>query len=63
MLLVVRNDAVHLKWSLRYIGYELAAASEAVPLLLAYTEDEWKNHKKRGAPFPRAVERDAVRVS
>ena len=62
VLLVVRNDAAHLKRRLRRIGYELAATSEAVPSLLAYTEDEWESRKKRSAPFQHAVERDAVQV-
>jgi predicted nucleotidyltransferase len=62
VLLVVRNDAAHLKRRLRRIGYELATTSDAVPSLLAYTEDEWESRKKRGAPFQRAVERDAVQV-
>ena len=62
VLLVVRNDAAHLKRRLRRIGYELAATSEAVPSLLAYTEDEWESRKKRSVPFQHAVERDAVQV-
>ena len=62
VLLVVCNDAAHLKRHLRRIGYALAATSEAVPSLLAYTEDEWGSRKKLGAPFQRAVERDAVQV-
>jgi predicted nucleotidyltransferase len=62
VLLIVKNDAGHLKRPLRRIGYELAATSEAVPSLLAYTQEEWENRKQRGSPFQQAVERDAVSV-
>jgi predicted nucleotidyltransferase len=62
VLLIVKNDAGHLKRPLRRIGYELAATSDAVPSLLAYTQDEWENRKESGSPFQQAVERDAVSV-
>ena len=62
VLLVVQNEAAHLKRHLRRIGYELAATSEAVPSLLAYTQDEWESRQKSGSPFHGAVERDAVQV-
>src|SRR4030095_14269252 len=41
VLLVVRNEAAARKRELRRIGYLLAAASNAVPSILAYTSDEW----------------------
>jgi predicted nucleotidyltransferase len=62
MLLIVKNEAAHLKRPLRRLGYELAATSNAVPSLLAYTEDEWQTRKQSGSPFQQAVERDAVSV-
>jgi predicted nucleotidyltransferase len=62
VLLIVSNEAGGRKRQLRRIGYELAAASSAVPSILAYTEDEWANRSGAGSPFRRAVERDAVRV-
>ena len=62
VLLIVKNDAGHLKRQLRRIGYELAATSEAVPSILAYTQDEWESRRESGAPFQQAVERDAVAV-
>ena len=62
VLLIVKNDAGHLKRLLRRIGYELAATSDAVPSILAYTQDEWESRRERGAPFQQAVERDAVPV-
>jgi len=62
VLLIVKNHAGNLKRELRRIGYTLAATSEVVPSILAYTEDEWEQRKKSGSPFRRAVERDAVRV-
>jgi predicted nucleotidyltransferase len=40
VLLIVKNEAAHLKRPLRRIGYELAATSDAVPSILAYTQDE-----------------------
>ena len=62
VLLVVKNEAAHLKRHLRRIGYDLAATSEAVPSLLVYTQDEWESRKRSGSPFQLAVERDAVQV-
>ena len=62
MLLIIRNDAHHLKRALRRLGYLLAATSEIVPSILAYTEDEWESRRKSGSPFREAVERDAVPV-
>ena len=62
LLLIVKNDAAPLKRDLRRIGYLLAAASEAVPSILAYTEMEWENRRKSGSAFLEAVERDAVPV-
>ena len=62
VLLIVRNECAELKRELRRIGYLLAATSEAVPSILAYTEDEWGRRAESGSPFHRAVERDAVRV-
>lgn len=62
ILLVFRNDAAGLKRELRRFGYLLAAASEVVPSILAYTEEEWESRSQIGSPFWQAVERDAVRV-
>lgn len=62
VLLVVRDDAGHLKRPLRGIGYDLAVLSSAVPSILAYTQDEWEDRRMRGFPFQQAVERDAVSV-
>lgn len=62
VLLIVKNEAGHLKRQLRCIGYELAATSDAVPSILAYTQDEWESRRASGAPFQQAVERDAVPV-
>lgn len=62
VLLVVENGTGHLKRSLREIGYELAAASDAVPSILAYTQGEWEDRRRRGYPFQHAVERDGVSV-
>ena len=62
VLLIVKNEAAHLKRQVRRIGYELAATSEAVPSILAYTQDEWETRREHGSPFQQAVERDAVPV-
>src|SRR5262245_60279707 len=61
VLLVVRNEASGRKRELRRIGYLLAAASDVVPSILAYTSDEWENRKNSGSPFRRNVERDEIR--
>jgi len=62
VLLVVSNRAAKLKRRLRWTGYMLAAASTAVPSILAYTEDEWGSRQHGSSPFRRAVKRDAVQV-
>lgn len=46
VLLIVKNDAGRLKRPLRRIGYELAATSDAVPSILAYTQGEWEDRKE-----------------
>ena len=60
MLVIIRNDAHHLKRELRRLGYLLAATSEIVPSILAYIEDEWGSRRKNGSSFREAMERDAV---
>ncbi len=62
VLLIVRNHASHLKRELRRTGYLLAATSDAVPSILAYSEEEWEKRKRSSSPFRKAVDRDAVRV-
>ena len=62
VLLIVKNGAAPLKRPLRRLGYELAAMSDTVPSILAYTQDEWESRKECGASFQQAVERDAVPV-
>ena len=62
LLLVIKDEAASLKRALRRLGHVLAAASEAVPSILAYTESEWEQRKASGSPFRQAVERDAVAV-
>ena len=62
VLLVVRDGAGHLKLPLREIGYELAAVSWAVPSILAYTQEEWEDRKRRGFPFQQTVEHEGVSV-
>jgi predicted nucleotidyltransferase len=62
VLLIVKNDTSGRKRELRRIGYLLAATSDVVPSILAYSEDEWERRRKSGSSFRQAVERDAVRV-
>jgi predicted nuclease of predicted toxin-antitoxin system len=62
VLLIVKNEAGALKRELRRIGYLLAATTDVLPSILAYTQDEWESRKRSGSTFRQAVERDAVRV-
>ncbi len=62
VLLVVKDEAGALKRELRRIRYHLAAATEVLPTILAYTQEEWESRKRSGSTFRKAVERDAVRV-
>jgi hypothetical protein len=39
----------------------LAAKTDALPSILAYTQEEWESRKRSGSSFRQAVERDAVR--
>src|SRR5690242_10228908 len=61
VLLIIKNDAAGLKRELRWIGYLLAAKTDVLPSILAYTEEEWENRRRSGSSFRKAVERDAVR--
>ena len=62
VLLIVSDKAARQKRQLRWVGYMLAAASSAVPSILAYTENEWASRERSGSAFQRAVEQDAVQV-
>ncbi len=62
ILLIVNDKAAKQKRQLRWVGYMLAAASNAVPSILAYTEKEWATRERSGSAFRRAVEHDAVQV-
>jgi predicted nucleotidyltransferase len=62
VILIVKNDAKALKRELRRVGYLLAAKTDALPSILAYTEEEWESRRESGSTFRKAVERDAVRL-
>ncbi len=62
VILIVKNDAGTRKRELRRIGYLLAAKTEVLPSILAYTQEEWESRKRSGSSFRKAVERDAVRL-
>jgi predicted nucleotidyltransferase len=63
ILLIVKDEAAGLKRELRWIGYLLAAKTDVLPSVLAYTESEWEARRRSGSTFRKAVERDAVRVA
>jgi predicted nucleotidyltransferase len=62
VLLIVKDHAAAQKRALRRIGYGLAAATDVVPSIMAYTCTEWEQRKQTGSPFRQSVERDGVRV-
>lgn len=62
ILLIVKNDAAGLKRDLRWIGYLLAAKTDVLQSILAYTEEEWESRRRSGSTFRKAVERDSLRV-
>jgi predicted nucleotidyltransferase len=62
VLLIVKDDAGALKRDLRRIGYLLAAKTDVLPSIFAYTQEEWESRKRSGSSFRKAVECDAVRV-
>src|SRR6266550_8546593 len=63
VILIVKNHTKALKRKLRRIGCLLAAKTEVLPSILAYTQDEWESRRRSGSSFRKAVERDAVRVA
>ena len=62
VILIVKNQAGSRKRELRRIGYLLAAKTDVLPSILAYTQEEWESRKRSGSSFRKAVERDGVRV-
>ena len=62
VLVVVRDEATVLKRPLRRIGYDLAAASRAVPSIMAYTQEEWGRLKDLKSAYRESIERDGVTV-
>jgi predicted nucleotidyltransferase len=62
VLLIVHDEAAAQKRDLRRVGYLLAAATEVVPSIMAYTRREWDRLAASESPFRRNVERDGVRV-
>src|SRR5258707_3836586 len=63
VILIVKNDAKALKRELRRIGYLLAAKTEVLPSILAYTHAEWGGRERSRSSFCKALERDAVRAA
>ncbi|SRR5690242_18114347 len=49
VLLIVKDDAAGLKRELRRIGYLLAAKTDVLPSILAYTEEEWESRRRSGS--------------
>ena len=62
LMLIVKDESEALMWDLRWIGYDLAATSWAVPSILARSEAEWARLERLRSPFHAAVERDGIRV-
>jgi uncharacterized protein len=62
VLLIVTNRAAGRKRALRRVGYLLAATTDVVPSIMAYTQQEWDARKQSGSRFRQNVERDGVRV-
>ena len=60
--LIDKNGCGKLKRGLRWIGYRLAATTDVLLSILAYTQEEWESRRRSGSSSRKAVERDAVRV-
>jgi predicted nucleotidyltransferase len=54
VLLIVKNRAGGLKKDLRWIGYLLAAKTDVLPSILAYTQQEWESRRRSGSTFRKA---------
>ena len=62
ILLIVKNKAKARKRELRGVGYLLAATTDVMASIMAYTRQEWDARGTSGSAFRRNVERDGVRV-
>ena len=62
VLIIIRNDATALKVPLRCIGYDLAAASYAIPSIMAYTQAEWDRLEALRSAYRESVEHDGITV-
>jgi predicted nucleotidyltransferase len=60
ILIIVPDSDSDLRLPIRRLGYRLAAVSEAVPSIMAYTHSEWNMQKQIRLPLVEAVERDGV---
>lgn len=60
ILIIVPDSASDIKLKIRRLGYSLAAVSEAVPSIFAYTTSEWNMYKQIRLPLVEAIERDGM---
>ena len=63
VLVVLTEAGRRTKDDIAYLGYLLAALSDALPSIMVYTRAEWMERERYGSPFHRAVTRDGVRVA
>lgn len=62
VLVVIREGDWRLKDLVTMPGYELSLGTDVVPSIMVYTQEEWEQRQRDGAPFWRVVNRDGVVV-
>ena len=63
VLVVLAEAGRRTKDDIAYLGYLLAALSDALPSIMVYTRAEWTERERDNSPFHRAVTRDGIRVA
>jgi len=63
VLVIVREGDRNTKREVRHIGHRLAVATDVVPSIMVYSQEEWSRRERGGSPFYHAVTRDRVHVA
>ena len=62
VLVLIKDGSRETKDAISYLGHFQAVTTRAVPLIFVYTESEWAEHRRLGAPFYEMA-RDGVSVA
>ena len=62
VLVLVKDDALHMKHAIQWMGHALAVPSYAVPCIIVRSEADWARKGAIGSLFHREVQYDGVSV-